>query len=206
MYIKLLPFLIILFAIICNFNTFYSDCIFIHYGGYSGFWYYYIYLQKNYILDKKIYCYSSGCLSVVASIQHNNNQSLFSFVSNLKQEYINNKIDKYEIKNNFINEISNKVIDIKNYDINILTSNFYGKCIVKKPNNISELILALDETSNVPILTTKISLQKNLDGYFCFNFQNKCSKNIRLPLSFYLYFNILNPNINYNDIYNYLNF
>lgn len=205
MYIKYLSFLIILFAIISNFNNYNLDCIFIHYGGFSGFWYYYGYLQKNYILDKKIFCYSSGCLSIIANIQHNNNASIYSFVDNLKIDYSNSKIDKYDIKNKFINEISNKVIDIKNYDINVLTANFYGKCIIKKPNNISELILALDETTNLPFITTKISFQKNLDGYFCLNYKNICKKNIRLPLNFNLYLNIFNPNISYYDINNYIN-
>jgi hypothetical protein len=53
----LLSFTILLFALFNSKNAASQDCIIINGGGYSGFWYYYGYLQKNNI-NKTVYCYS----------------------------------------------------------------------------------------------------------------------------------------------------
>ena len=114
------------------FHVDYKDCVMIGYngGGYSGFWYYYGQLQKNYILDKKIYCFSAGCLAPVANIQHNNHKFILNIVNNLKINYNNNIIDRFDIRNQFIYEITNRITDISKYDLNILTSNYLGNCTI----------------------------------------------------------------------------
>lgn len=183
-----------------------NDCIMIHYGGYSGFWYYYNIMQKEYLLDKKIYCYSAGCLASIANIQHNNFNFVSNLVSNLQKKYENNEINKFDIRNNFIYEISNKITDIRNYDLNILTSNYFGNCTIIRPKTKKELVDALNMTTSVPFLTSKLDFKKNIDGFFCFNKYPRCKKNIKLPNTFYFYKNILNQNINKKDIKYFMNY
>ena len=196
-------FFVLFFAIsdlLKNFIPQYQECIMISYGGYSGFWYYYNNLQKSYILDKNIYCYSAGCLATIASIQHNNYDSLIKTVKTLKNKYNNNEINRFDIRNEFIYEISQKVTDIKHYNINILTSSYYGNCNIIRPINKKELIDALNMTTSVPFLTSKLNISKNIDGFFCLNKYPKCKQKLTMPKTLYFYINILNHNINDEDI------
>lgn len=198
--------LILILALYTN-NTSNSDCIYIRGGGFSGFWYYYGYLQKNKIANKPIYCYSSGCLAYVASINNNNNFSyLYDFAHNLVIDYNNNIINSYELKEIYINFIANTISNIQDYNLNILTSYYFGQCIIKKPTTVSELIVALDETTNIPIITTKPDFSKNLDGAGCITYINKCATIIELPYDYKIYRNIFNINISYEDIIYFLNY
>ena len=188
-----------------NNNNNNNDCITIRGGGFSGFWYYYGYLQKNNITNKTIYCLSSGCLAYIASIKYSNNTYLYEIANTLGIEYINNNITNYELKEKFINIIADN-ISIQNYNLNILTSNYVGQCIIKKPTSVSELLIALDETTNIPIITTKLNFSKNIDGGFCITFINKCAKTIMIPYDYKILLNIFNIKLTYDDIIYFLNF
>jgi len=200
--------ILILIVALYNSNTSNaSDCIYIRGGGFSGFWYYYGYLQKNKIANKPIYCYSSGCVAYVASINNNNNFSyLYDFAHNLVIDYNNNKINSYELKELYINFIANAISNIENYNLNILTSNYLGQCTIKKPTTVDELIDALDETTNIPLITTKLNFSKKLDGVGCITFINKCATIIELPYDYKIYRNAFNINLSYEDIIYFLNY
>ena len=202
---ELLTYVIILpFALynINNINAYNAhDCITIRGGGFSGFWYMYSYLRKNNITSnntKNIYCYSSSCLAYVALLVNNNSTSLYELSKTLANEHNNN----YEIKDQFINIIASNVTNIENYNLNILTSDYSGQCIIKKPTTISELIIALDETTNIPIITTKLDLNKNIDGALCYTlyFSNNCITTIAVPHDYKFYLNMLNSNLSYEDV------
>jgi len=183
------------------FHVDYKDCVMIGYngGGYSGFWYYYGQLQKNYILDKKIYCFSAGCLAPVANIQHNNHKFILNIVNNLKINYNNNIIDRFDIRNQFIYEITNRITDISKYDLNILTSNYLGNCTIITPKTSEELINALNLTTNIPFITSKLNLSQNIDGGLCMNRYPLCKTIIAMPLTYKFLINIFNPNVNNNN-------
>jgi len=190
-------------------NTNNSDCVYIRGGGFSGFWYYYGYLQNNKlanIANKPIYCYSSGCVAYVASISNNNFSYVYDFAHNLLIDYKNNIINSYELKEIYIDFIANTISNIENYNLNILTSNYLGQCTIKKPASISELIVALDETTNIPIITTRLNFSKKIDGAGCITFINKCATIIELPYDYKIYRNILNINLSYKDIIYFLTY
>jgi hypothetical protein len=196
-------------------NTNNGDCVYIRGGGFSGFWYYYGYLQKNKIANlanianKPIYCYSSGCVAYVASISNNNNNNftyLYDLAHNLVIDYNNNKINSYEVKEIYINFIANTISNIENYNLNILTSNYLGQCTIKTPTTISELIVALDETTNIPIITTKLNFSKKIDGICCITFINKCATIIELPYDYKIYRNAFNINLSYEDVIYFLTY
>jgi hypothetical protein len=191
---------------IINNNANNSYCVLINGGGFSGFWYYYGYLQNNNIGNKPIYCYSSGCVAYVASIGSNNYSYLHDLAINLVIDYNNKKITSYEIKEKFINIISNSNINIQNYNLNILSSNYAGQCKITKPKTVSELIVALDETTNIPLITSKLDFSKNIDGAFCITFINKCAHTIRIPYDYKIYRNIFNINMSYKDFIYFLTY
>ena len=187
----------------------YQDCVMIGRGGggYSGFWYYYGQLEKNYLLDKKIYCFSAGCLAPVASIQHNNKKFLLDMVNTIKDDYNKNKISRVDVRNKFIYEISNKVNDISKYNLNILTANLFGNCTIINPKSKEELIDALNQTTSIPFITSKLNLSQNIDGGWCMNRYPFCKKIINMPFTYKFLSNIFNPNINdKNDIEYYMNY
>jgi len=189
-----------------NSNKSNSDCVIINGGGFSGFWYYYGYLKSNNIANKPIYCYSSGCLAYIASLGSNNVSYYYDLANKLVIDYNNNKINSYELKENYINIISKTISNIQNYNLNILTSNYLGQCIIKKPRSVSELIVALDETTNIPLITTKLDFSKNIDGAFCITFINKCAHTITIPYDYKVYRNMLNINMSYKDIVYFLTY
>jgi hypothetical protein len=201
----LLVYIIFVFVLFNSTNVVSQDCLLINGGGYSGFWYYYGYLQKNTNkTNKTIYCYSSGCLAYVASLTHNNSTHLYNLANTLAIDYNNNKLTSYTIKDQFINSIASKLsnTNIQNYNLNILTTNYWGQCIIKQPKTISELIKYLDETTNIPLITTKADLNKNLDGGLCFilNFNNYCATHIMLPYNYRFYTAIFNSNLSHADV------
>ena len=201
--------IIILFVLSHLINILFTktkDCIMISQGGYSGFWYYYGKIQKEYILDKEIYCFSAGCLAIVANIPNNNYIKLSNTANNLKELYNNNHINSYSLRNNFIFEISSHVKDIKNYNLNILTSNYLGDCTIIKPKSKEELIDSLNKTTSLPFLTSPLYYKQNIDGYFCLNKYPICKKTITMPNKLYFYINILNPNINKKNIEYFMNY
>jgi hypothetical protein len=204
----LLVYIIFVFTLFNSTNDVSQDCLFINGGGYSGFWYYYGYLQKNTNntnnTNKTIYCYSSGCLAYVASLTHNNSTHLYNLANTLAIDYNNNKLTNYAVKDQFINSIASKLSNnnIQHYNLNILTTNYLGQCIIKQPKTISELINYLDETSNIPLITTKPDLYKNLDGGLCFilNFNNYCATHIMLPFNFKFLTAVFNSNLSIADV------
>ena len=178
-----------------------NDCIMIgsNGGGYSGFWYYYGQLEKEYQLDKKIYCFSAGCLAPVSNMQHNNYNFLINMVRDLKKKYNNNQISRFDVRNEFIYKISSKVTDISKYNLNILTANYLGNCKIIKPNTREELIDALNETTSIPFITSRLDSRQNIDGGLCINKYPKCKKNIKMPIKYKFLINIFNPNINEDE-------
>ena len=179
-----------------------NNCILIKGGGFSGFWYFYG-VTKVYP-DDKIFCYSSGCLAVVSTIHPNNFNKTISNVLNIKNDYNSNIIKLFDIREKFIDNIIN--IDINNYNINIIVSNYLGQCIIKKPNNIKELKKLLLETTDIPFITSHFNIKKNIDGIFCKLQHPKCNRVISIPKTFKFIINILNPNLNIKDVYYFYNY
>ena len=193
---------VFLFMIIHLLNSVYKteDCVMFGYGGYSGFWYFYGILQKEYKLDKDLYCYSAGCLAIIASIPHNNYNYIKNTVNNLKINYNDNKINRFDIRNQFISKISENIVGIEYYNINILTSNYFGNCNIIKPKNKKELVNALNYTSSIPFITNNLNLDENIDGFLCLNKYPVCKEKITIPLNLYFFKNILNNNLGDEDI------
>lgn len=206
-----LKYIALLILIIRNFYQYLfpelEDCLMISFGGYTGFWYYYSILKKENLNNKKIYCYSAGCLASIARIEYNNYNSLIKVVNDLKKKYQENKINRFDIRNEFINKIVKKRNIIKHYNLNILTSNYIGDCNIIKPKNKKELIDALNMTTSVPFMTSKFDYSQNIDGFFCRNKYPQCKSKLSMPISFKFYKNILNPNMNEeNEIKYFMNY
>jgi hypothetical protein len=140
-------------------------------------------LDKHYFTEKILNCFAQGTIPVYLGSQNVDNyfdnqgiihfssiQDLKDILPTLTRELYNSKISSIESNHHVaMKSFSN----IENYNLNILTSNYLGQCTIKKPASVSELIVALDETTNIPIITTKLNFSKKLDGAGCITFINK---------------------------------
>ena len=179
-----------------------NNCTLISGGAISGYWYFYG--NTNNIIDKT-YCYSSGCLALVSKIEPNTFNNTINYAINLKNRYNNKNISFFDITKIFIKDIV-KNIEINDLDINIITSTYFGKCVISNPKTKNELINLLIETTNIPMITHKFDIRKNIDGFFC-NFNHpKCNTKITFPKTFIFFINLFNPTFSINDVeyfYNY---
>ena len=78
-------------------------------------------------------------------------------VKEIKEDYDKNIINRFHVRNEFIYKISNRVTDISKFNLNILTSNYFGNCTIIKPQTREELIDALNQTTNIPFIVKYIS-------------------------------------------------
>jgi hypothetical protein len=173
-----------------------DDCVMFRGGGFSGFWYFYN-KTDNIRNSDKIYCYSSGCLAVIASIPPNNKQYIYDTVLEMKHFYKNKTGKIYEIREKFIDNIIN--IPITDYNINIITSTYTGKCIIEKPDTIDKLRQLLLDTTNIPIITSKLGYT-NIDGIFCRLSHPMCKTTYSIPKTFRFIINIFNPFLTIDDV------
>ena len=186
--------LLLIMLSIINLNT--DNCIMFRGGGFSGFWYFY---NKTDIITNsdKIYCYSSGCLAVIASIYPNNKQYIYDTVLEMKHFYKNKTGKIYEIREKFIDNIIN--IPITDYNINIITSTYTGKCIIEKPDTIHRLKQLLLDTTNIPLITSRLGYT-NIDGIFCRLSHPMCKTTYSIPKTFRFISNIFNPFLSVDDV------
>ena len=181
-----------------------NNCTMVTGGAFSGFWYFYG--NTNNIINKT-YCYSSSCLALVSKLPPNTLNNTINYAINIKNMYDIKNISIYDITEIFIKKIV-KDIEISKLDINIITSTYFGKCIIRNPKTKDELIYLLIETTNIPILTRKIDITKNIDGVFCRINHPRCNTKISFPKTFKFLINLFNPNFNIYDLeyfYNYKN-
>jgi hypothetical protein len=191
---------LLLFALINRFNN--DNCTLITGGAFSGFWYFYGNLDN---ITDTTYCYSSSCIAIVNKIKPNTFNSTINYANNIKNLYDTKNISMHDITEIFINNIV-KDIDINDLNINIITSTYFGKCIISNPKTKPELIKLLIETTNIPIITRKIDITKNIDGFFCRLNHPKCNTKISFPKTFRFIINLFNPNFTIKDLdyfYNY---
>ncbi len=194
-------FFLLLFSLLNSFNN-NTNCTLITGGGFSGFWYFYDKLNN---ITGHTYCYSAGCLAMVTKVPPNNFNNNINNVLNIKNMYYAKNISLNNITEEFIKTIV-KNIFINDLNINIITSTYFGKCIINNPKTKDELITLLIETTNIPLITRKIDITKNIDGFFCKFNHPTCDTIIKPPKTFRFLFNIFNPNFNMNDLdyfYNY---
>jgi hypothetical protein len=173
-----------------------DNCLMFRGGGFSGFWYFYnnINIVTN---SDKIYCYSSGCLAVIASISPNNKQYIYDTVLEMKNFYKNKTADISMIREKFIDNIIN--IPIIEYNINIITSTYTGKCIIEKPDTIDRLRQLLLDTTNIPIITGRLEYT-NIDGIFCRLSHPMCKTTYSIPKTLRFIINIFNPFLTIDDV------
>ena len=192
---------LLLFALLNRFNN-NNNCTLITGGAFSGFWYFYGNLDN---ITDKTYCYSSSCLAIVSRIPPNNFNNTINYAINIKKMYDTKNISIHDVTELFINDIV-KHIEVTNLNINIITSTYFGKCIFSNPKSKDDLIKLLIETTNIPIITHKIDITKNIDGIFCRFNHPKCNTKITFPKTFKFIINLFNPNFSINDLeyfYNY---
>lgn len=176
-----------------------NDCLVIHGTGYIGFWYSYINLLKNskYLDEKVVYCYSSGCLSILAYMNNYTFDQTLQISNDIKQEYKNNVLDYHQVRYKFISLLinsSSRNLHISNLKIVIFEDLI--KCSFNTPKNQQDWFDYLIKTTHIPYLTSKTLSLKYLDGAFCIFSIPRCKNNLIIPFNYLSFKNVFNPDQN----------
>ena len=180
-------FLFIIFSFLYNYIYLENDdCLLIHGTGYIGFWYNYNRLLNNnsYLKEDVIYCYSSGCLSILATLNNYTFDESLQISLDIQQQYKNRLLDYHQVRDKFILLLVNSITKntyISNLKIIIFKN--MNTCSFYTPRNKEEWYDYLIKTTNIPYLTSKSSSLKFLDGGFCLFFLPKCKNHLSVPIN-----------------------
>ena len=127
------------------------------------------------------------------SFPRNNFNNTVNKIYQLKEKYTRVKLTRYEMTDQFIQYISDNVHDVDKYNINILITVPYGRCLALRPTNNEELTQYLKKATSIPFITYPgFSLRRDLDGGFCILRRPRCKRRISFPASLRAILNIFN--------------
>lgn len=176
-------------------------------GGFSGFWYTLGRLQAiQHPMEREYYCYSSGCLAVVAMMQNYSRSETQRVALDIQKRWLNGNITRYEVVAAFVEDITeNPPDDSVLARIKIISSvptgNFGMKATIRTPTSVSELRTMLLQTTWIPYAIGKeVWYFGHMDGAFTIEQHPVCEVSIRSPLSYLMVANALNVHLQPGDV------
>ena len=190
MRVKIASFLIIFSYLLHSYNPLKTseNCIFLYGGGYSGYWYTLSRLKKSFDRKNRFICYSSACVSLVHRLLNHDLKLAILKSDKIQQQLIEKNSNLTEIRLKLIDTVmegvTDKKIKISNYNLEILTTNKFGKCELMKPVGNVHLRKLLRETTYVPGVTGNYDEKiENYDGGMCIG-KPKCETEINVPFDY----------------------
>lgn len=224
-------FLLVIFTLVFvhDFRTVYSmsrdsanpiqanDCIYVPGGGFSGFWYTLGRLQsipKEERLDHDYYCYSAGCLAVVASaILDRGMEDMYRMAQDVQNQWKTGEIDRYSVVRAFLDDMlketsnsSQTATDVlepplsglsKIHIITTAQQDWLGMTTeIRTASNLQELHEMLLQTTWIPFAVGD-SLWQNghMDGAFSALYHPSCDRQMGLGMNPWLLANVINVNL-----------
>lgn len=190
-----------------------KDSICVSGGGFSGFWFTLGRLDS--LLDpstKNYYCYSAGCLGVVAALSNYSMEDMWGMAHGVQNRWKSGEIGRYEVVRYFVDDllygnlrtdknISSPLLDSKILArLNILTTVKDGWFGVKTssgtPMDIQSLHTMLVQTAWIPFATgDDLWHDGHMDGAFSIPYHPSCEHNLGLTLDLDLIANVVNVNL-----------
>ena len=193
-----------------------QECIYVPGGGFSGFWFTFGRLQsipKEDRLNHDYYCYSAGCLAVVATaVMDRNMEDIYDIAHAVQQEWRSGTIDRYSVVRTFLDEllhgsmknssaIGNASFDLTGLSkIHIITTTQHDwlgvKTDIRTATNMDDLHEMLLQTTWIPFAVGG-SLWQNghMDGAFTALYHPSCKREMGLAAHPWLLANVINVNL-----------
>lgn len=193
-----------------------EECVLVHGGGFAGFWYMISRLNQSRTLSTNliktyssstpmpVYCYSAGCLTLVASLGQKHLNDLLDYAEDAAVNYTEGRLNIHKVREEFVGLIvDNLHIELSDLNFEIITSQALGKCRLNRAKTKKQLKTYLLQTSDLPGLTSPLSYNfDNKDGIFCFNDIPRCTNSYMIPFQYNLIANLFNPMLTRSDVHN----
>lgn len=200
-----------------------NDCIYVPGGGFSGFWFTLGRLQSiplHQRIEKDYYCYSAGCLAVVAtSLLDKNKEEMYDIAVRVQKAWQTGQVERYSVVKVFLDELlfgtsvvngSSPTIpvidDAALSKINIITTARTGrlslKTVVRIPSSVADLHQMLLQTTWIPYATGDgVWKNEHMDGAFTALLDHpSCGHHVGLAMNPWLVANIVNVNLPTTDV------
>ena len=203
------------------------DSVYVPGAGFSGYWFTLGRLKS--IPDpasKSYYCYSAGCLGVVATLADKSMQEMSDLAFGVQRKWKEGALDRYDVVSHFVDGllfdsgIKNATAPIMSdanllSKINVITSSkaIMGvRSVIRTPQSIDELRDMLLHTTWIPWATGDglwvedvLTGNHHMDGAFSATTHPRCSHHLGLPFMLDLFLNILNVNLGRDKVEKYWN-
>ena len=175
------------------------DSIYVPGGGFSGFWFTMGRLQSIPNPDtKSFYCYSAGCLGVVAALSNYTVGELSDSAFGVQRRWRAGDIDRYHVVDEFVKGLlKEKPISVQCLSrIHIITADAKLRPIVRQANSLLQLHEMLLQTTWIPfVLGNGFWKHGHMDGAFTVGPHPSCAHALHLPRMWDLFFNVVNVNL-----------
>jgi len=182
------------------------ESIYVPGGGFSGFWFTIGRLQSIPNPEqKKFYCFSAGCLGVVATLSNYTVEEMSEMAFHVQQQWKDGHVDRYGVVSLFLNGLlKERPIATENLSrIHIITSvrqGLFGLApSVQQARSISHLNKLLLQTTWIPwAVGNGLFHENHMDGAFTASQHPTCEHALHLPRMWSLYLNTININLGVN--------
>ena len=185
-------------------------------GGFSGFWFTLGRLKS--ISDptqKDYYCYSAGCLGVVATLSNYTMEEMLDIALDAQTRWKTGEISRYDVVGSFIHDLlygrvsnsdkghAHATVGDNSFllsRLNIMTSVRRGwgglDVAIRSPKSLNELQHMLIQTTWIPFAVgDDLFHEEHMDGAFSFTEHPNCEHHVGLALDIDLFLNIVNVNL-----------
>jgi hypothetical protein len=173
---------------------------------------------------KEYYCYSSGCLGVVAALSRYNMEDMWNIAHNIQLQWKSGSLDRYDVVTTFVDDLlfgrqkqpltpesrllrRNDTVGTMRLrpsdlsSLNIITSVKDGwwwnvQPSIRTPQSISELRTMLIQTTWIPFaIGNDLWYDHHMDGAFTASHHPKCHYNVGFAFDWDLVWNVINVNL-----------
>ena len=169
---------------------------------------------------KEYYCYSSGCLGVVAALSRYSMEDMWNIAYNIQLEWKSGQLDRYDVVTTFVDDLlfgrqhhpksiqpsmlqRNTTLRLTPMDVsslNIITTvknGWWGvKTSIRTPQSVHELRTMLIQTTWIPFaIGNDLWYNNHMDGAFTTLYHPTCQYNVGLAFDWDLYTNVVNVNL-----------
>jgi hypothetical protein len=196
-----------------------KDSVYVPGGGFSGFWFTLGRLRSIPDPDtKNFYCYSAGCLGVVATLSNYTMEEMYGIAYDVQNRWKQGDVGHFNVVETFLDDLlfgdrSNSSIFV-NEDtlsrLNIITTvkgNWFGlNAVVRKPESLEHLHEMLLQTTWIPYATGgDLWLEDHMDGAFTVAQHPKCEHSVGISSDLDLVANIVNVNLGRDKVEKFYN-
>jgi hypothetical protein len=196
-----------------------KDSVYVPGGGFSGFWFTLGRLRSIPNPEmKNFYCYSAGCLGVVATLSNYTMEEMYSIAYGVQSRWKQGSVGHFNVVETFLDDLlfgdrSNSSIFVDEdvlSRLNIITTvkgNWFGlNAVVRKPESLEHLHEMLLQTTWIPYATGgDLWLKDHMDGAFTVAQHPMCEHSVGISSNLDLVANIVNVNLGRDKVEKFYN-